>query len=133
LKWITGKLPRMIAVQAHNCKPVVELWNGNIPDVKAYIGRPSVANGLAVPQPFGWKMIMNVLKASRGTAIAVTESAIIQGTKEIAKHEGMLPAPEGGALWSALVQLLDEGVIGHEENILLLNTGSGYKYLENLF
>jgi len=132
LNWITGRLPRMIAVQADNCKPVVELWNGNLADVKAYTGRPSLANGLAVPQPFGWKMIMDTLNQSNGTAIAISEEGILNGTKEIAMREGMLAAPEGGALWTALLQLLDEGVINRQEKILLLNTGSGYKYLENM-
>lgn len=133
LKWITGRLPRMIAVQADNCKPVVEAWTGKITDVKEYAGKPSVANGLAVPQPFGWKMMLNVLNESHGAAIAIDEARIIKGAKEIAKHEGILAAPEGGAIWAALLQLLDEGIIDREEKILLLNTGAGYKYLENMF
>jgi threonine synthase len=132
LGWINGRLPRMIAVQAYNCRPVVEVWEGRMPDAKNYTGNPSIANGLAVPQPFGMKMILEVLSNSKGTSIAVTEEDIVKGAREMAQREGLLVAPEGGAIWKALLQLTDRGTIDRNENILLLNTGSGYKYLDNL-
>lgn len=133
LGWIRGKLPRMIAIQSHNCKPVVEVWDGDIPDAKTYVGRPSLANGLAVPNPFGMNSMQQVLHQSGGMALAVSETAIVEGTLEIAKQEGLLVAPEGGAIWKGLLQLIEQEVINRDENILLINTGSGYKYLENLF
>jgi threonine synthase len=126
--WIDCPLPRMIAVQSENCKPVVEnYFNRSQPGFQS-----TIANGLAVPFPFAHKMIQQVLKESSGTAIAVTEKEILEGVKEIASLEGMLVAPEGGALAAALKNLLASGEIIHDEKILLLNTGSGYKYIENL-
>jgi threonine synthase len=130
--WIGKKLPRMIAVQAANCQPVVYTWQGKQANAKSYIGKPSLANGLAVPHPFAEDLILQVLRESNGMPIAVSEEDMIQGVKTIARREGILVAPEGGALWSALVELVEKNVVRRDEKILLLNTGSGYKYLENL-
>jgi len=130
--WIGKKLPRMIAVQAANCQPVVHTWQGRQPNAKTYVGKPSLANGLAVPHPFAEDLILQVLRESNGLPIAVSDEDMIQSVKTIARKEGILVAPEGGALWSALLQLLDTNIIRRHEKILLLNTGSGYKYLENV-
>jgi threonine synthase len=64
--------------------------------------------------------------------VAVSDSSMVKAVKEIARKEGLLVAPEGGALWAALLQLVEKGIVNRSETILLLNTGSGYKYLENL-
>jgi threonine synthase len=133
LGWIMGKLPKMIAVQSQNCNPIVKTWNREIPDCKSYLGNPSIANGLAVPNPFGEDMILQALNESKGIALAVKEEEIIKGVKEISKVQGLLVAPEGAAVWAALLNLLETGFVQRTEKILLLNTGSGYKYLENLF
>ena len=133
LKWIRGgRLPRMIAVQADNCKPVVDVWTGAIPNAKGYKAKPSIANGLAVPEPFAMNMIQDVLRKSSGMPVAVQEEDIVHGVREVAKHEGLLIAPEGGAIWKALLQLIEQKIIRRDEKILLLNTGSCYKYMENL-
>jgi threonine synthase len=132
LGWIGGKLPRMIAVQAENCQPIVQTWKELQPNAKNYIGKPSLANGLAVPNPFAEDMILEVLRASFGFPVAVSERSMILAVKEVARKEGILMAPEGGALWAALLQLIETGMIRRNEKILLLNTGSGYKYMENL-
>lgn len=132
LGWIRGELPRMIAVQSENCQPVAEVWHGKIPNAKGYKAKPSIANGLAVPEPFGMKLILKTLHESNGLPVTVTETNITKGVREIAKHEGVFVAPEGGAIWMALLQLLQQKIISRHETILLLNTGSGYKYLDNL-
>ena len=131
LGWIENKLPRMIAVQAENCQPIVQTWKGNQPNAKNYMGKPSVANGLAVPRPFGEDLILKVLKQSGGLPIAISDAAMIKSVKQLAKDEGLLVAPEGGALLEALLILLRKDVISPAERILLLNTGSVYKYFEN--
>jgi len=87
---------------------------------------------LAVPNPFAENMILRVLRESKGRAIAIQDSAMIDALKEVARLEGLLMAPEGGALWEALLELVEQGHIQREERILILNTGSGYKYLENI-
>jgi threonine synthase len=130
--WITEKRPRMIAVQAENCQPVVQTWKGLQPNAKNYVGKPSLANGLAVPNPFAEDLILQVLRESGGCPVAISDADMMAAVKEIACEEGLLIAPEGGSLWKALLQLIDNGVIHRTEKILLLNTGSGYKYLENI-
>lgn len=130
--WIGSQRPRMIAVQAATCQPIVHTWKGVQPNAKNYIGRPSIANGLAVPNPFAENMILRVLRESGGLPIAIQDADMISAVKEIAKTEGLLIAPEGGALWKALLDLIDQQVIHRDEKILMLNTGSGYKYLENI-
>ncbi|MDZ4714973.1 MAG: threonine synthase [Cytophagales bacterium] len=129
--WISNKLPRMIAVQAENCKPLVETWLGHQPNADHYQGGFTIANGLAVPRPLGERMILNVLRESGGHPLAVSEEEILGAVQEVAEKEGLLIAPEGAALWAALRRLVRQGEIDREEKILLLNTGSGYKYMEN--
>lgn len=124
------KLPRMIVVQAANCSPVVDSLNGIVKDISAYT--ESLANGLAVPVAFGQDMIHRVVRESGGTSVTVSEQEMVDGVKEIAKQEGMLVAPEGAALWKAIPKLIASGKISRSEKILMINTGSGYKYLENL-
>lgn len=131
--WIQeGFLPRMIAVQAYNCAPVVRAFYNPTGWKDGFVPAPSIANGLAVPYPFGMDMMQEVLQESKGIAYAVTEEEIIQGVKEIAQTEGMLISPEGAATWKALQHLRRMKIIDDGDKVLLLNTGSGYKYLENL-
>lgn len=130
--WVGEKRPRMIAVQAENCQPVVQTWKGSQPNAKNYVGKPSLANGLAVPNPFAEDLILQVLRESKGCPVAISDDDMMSAVKEIAREEGLLIAPEGGSLWKALLQLIENGVIQRTEKILLLNTGSGYKYLENI-
>jgi threonine synthase len=130
--WIGDKLPRLYAIQAENCQPVVQTWKGLQPNAKNYIGKPSLANGLAVPNPFAEDMMLKALRESKGQPLAVSDNAMVAAVKEIARKEGLIIAPEGGALWSALLQLVQDGIVQRAEKILLLNTGSGYKYLENI-
>jgi threonine synthase len=125
--WIRGKLPRMIAVQSANCSPLVQAFH-NLPPEPI---KSSVANGLAVPVAFAKDLIMETLHESGGTAMAVSEEKLEQGMREIGRREGINCAPEGGAVWEALKVLADKGEIHRDEKILLLNTGSGYKYFEN--
>lgn len=127
--WVTSKRPRMIAVQAENCQPIMETWLGHQQDCKQYAGAPTVASGLAVPTPFAEQMILKVLRESKGFPIAVSESDIIEAQRMVASKEGLLVAPEGAALFSALQSLLIDGRVSRNEKVLMLNTGSGYKYL----
>ena len=131
LGWLTDQpLPKMIAVQTANCSPIVDLMNGI--DVLSQNYTMSIANGLSVPVAFGQDMIMQVLQDSKGGAIKVTEEEIKQGVYEISAKEGILISPEGAAIWQALRQLVKDKKVLPHQHILLLNTGSGYKYLENL-
>ena len=130
LGWINNKLPRMVAVQAENCQPVVETWNGSRQMTSDYDGQATIANGLAVPKPFAEKMIIDTLRESHGAAIAISDKEMIDGIKSLSKHEGLFVAPEGGALWPAAQKLFSNGWLKADEKILMLNTGSGYKYVD---
>lgn len=132
LGWITGPLPKMIAVQSLNCNPVIRAMHNPTGWKEGFVPRPSIANGLAVPFPFGMDMMQRVIEDSGGYAIAVSEEEILEGVGEVARTEGMLMAPEGAAVWKALLHLRQLDIIGSDDQILLMNTGSGYKYLENL-
>ena len=131
--WIKAELPRMIAVQAANCAPLATAIHDPNHWKEHFSPHPSLANGLAVPFPFGMDMMLEVLQASDGTVVTVSEEDIVAGVKEIAATEGILTAPEGAAVWKALLQLRDRHQIDPADKIVLLNTGSGYKYLENLW
>ncbi|MTI29919.1 threonine synthase [Xanthovirga aplysinae] len=128
--WIpeNTKLPRMVVVQSANCTPMVDMINGKEQNLNAY--GESIANGLAVPKAFGEDLIHQVVKESKGMAVAVTEEQIMEGVKEICATEGICVAPEGAAVWMALRDLSQNGFISKEEKVLLLNTGSGYKTFE---
>jgi len=95
--WIDGPLPRMVAVQSLNCAPVVRAFYDPAGWMDDFQPQPSLANGLAVPYPFGMDMMQEVLHESGGMAYAVSEEEIVDGVKEIARTEGMLVAPEGAA------------------------------------
>src|SRR5258706_9590179 len=127
--WIENRLPRLFAVQSENCQPLIETWLGRQKNSKMYQGKPTVASGLAVPNPFGEKLMLKILNETGGEPIAVSEIEIINAQKEIAQREGLLVSPEGAALLPALQMLLAVDKILPDEKILLLNTGSGYKYL----
>lgn len=129
--WIKDIPTRMIAVQASNCQPLVATFTGLQTSSANYQGKATVANGLAVPRPFAERLMLDVLAQSRGTALAVSEDEITASVKELARTEGLLVAPEGAALLATLKQLLKTGEVNREEKVLLLNTGSGYKYLDN--
>lgn len=130
--WIKASLPRMIAVQSINCAPIATALKDPLHWKEYFTAQPSLANGLAVPYPFGMDMMLDVLRESKGTLITVSEEEIVAGVKEIAATEGILAAPEGAAVWKALLHMRNRGMVEPADKILLLNTGSGYKYLENL-
>jgi threonine synthase len=134
MDWIDGPLPRMIAVQSANCQPVVKAYD----DLKGVFNnyekpKPTVAYGLAVPNAFGHDLMMKVISESNGVAVAVSEEDIIAGVHELAKEEGVLICPEGAATWKAMIQLKQTEDLRGDEKIVLLNTGSGYKYMDKLW
>jgi threonine synthase len=122
----------MVAVQSESCNGIVQAFHGEHTSSVFVDGGFTIANGLRVPKPYADKIILQVLRESKGTAMAISDAQMSTALKEIARHEGMLIAPEGAALWQAFKQLKATGWINEQEQVLLLNTGSGYKYLENI-
>jgi threonine synthase len=134
LGWLAPEtaLPRMVAVQAENCRPLYDTYFGHQPNCHAYQGRPTLANGLAVPRPLGEPLMLRVLRESQGTVVSVSEEAMLEGMRELGQHEGLFVAPEGAAVWMAARQLQAQGWLRADERLLLLNTGSAQKYLSNV-
>ncbi|HEY4651726.1 MAG TPA: threonine synthase [Pontibacter sp.] len=126
------KLPRMVAVQAANCQPLVQTFFKRQENCHHYQGQPTIANGLAVPRPIGEQLMLQTLHSSGGTAIGITEAEMLQGLRELASQEGLFVAPEGAAVWMAAQKLLQQGEISGSETVLLLNTGSAQKYMANI-
>lgn len=133
LGWIEHIPTRMVCVQAQGCSPIVDAFDQGL-DAASPIENPdeTIANGLRVPAPFGDKWMLKVLKESNGTAIRISDEEMLEGTHDIARTEGLFVAPEGAATWIALKKLIAKGWISEHETVVLLNTGSAYKYIENL-
>lgn len=130
--WINSNRPRMVAVQSASCDGITEAFLKNKEDSEAIDNGFTIANGLRVPKPYASQIILNILRSSGGNSIQIYDYQIEKAVKEIAKNEGMLIAPEGAALWEAFKHLKGSNWVLPGETVLLLNTGSGYKYLENL-
>ena len=131
--WIKEIPTRMIAVQVDGCAPIVHAYVTGVayaPKIKS--PAPTIANGLRVPHAFGDRLILETIKKSRGCAIAVTDNDMMQAIREVAQNEGIFLCPEGAATYAAYKELLLEGLIDPSDEVLLLNTGSAYKYIENL-
>jgi threonine synthase len=131
LGWIKKPLPKMIAVQPENCAPIKAALNDSANWERNFMPKPTIAHGLAVPFPFGMNLIKKTLAESNGEVVTVTEKEIRDGIDEIAGTEGLFVSPEGSATWKALAYLKQKGSITGKDNILLLNTASGYKYMED--
>lgn len=133
LGWIGSKRPRMVAVQTEACYPIIRAFQAQKTTAEPFQNPDeTIANGLRVPAAFGDGLILQTLYESNGTAVAVSEQAMLEGLREVAQSEGMLLAPEGGAVWAALKKLVAANWIEPWEQVVLLNTGSAYKYMENL-
>jgi threonine synthase len=129
LGWIGPKRPRMVTIQAAGCAPIVRAFEQGAERAEFWQSAETLAAGLRVPGPFADRLILRALRASKGTAMSVTDEEITEAQKEVASLEGIFAAPEGAATWGALKQLAEQGWIGPEERVVLFNTGTGLKYL----
>src|SRR5437763_14149994 len=129
--WVGSKRPRMITVQAAGCAPIVRAVEKGKRFADEFQNAHTTASGLRVPKAIGDFLIIDALRASGGTAIAVTDDELIEATKEIGSAEGIFCAPEGAACLPALRKLMNEGSVKADERVVLFNTGSGVKYLES--
>jgi threonine synthase len=130
LGWIGEKRPRMVTVQAAGCAPIVRAFEAGESFAAPIEKATTVAAGLRVPKAIGDFLILNAIRESGGTAIAVTDDELIEGAKQLARTEGIFAAPEGGACVPAVRKLLERGDIKPDEKVVLFNTGSGIKYID---
>jgi len=132
LGWLENvKRPRMVSVQASGCAPVVKAFEKGASFCDFWINAQTVASGLRVPKSFADHLILQDIYDSNGTAVAVTDEAILESQKHLARMEGIFAAPEGAATLAALKKLIRQGWVHPEERIVLFNTGSGLKYLDH--
>jgi len=130
LGWIDdGPRPRMVSVQAAGCAPVVRAFQSGAERTEVWQNAQTMAHGLRVPSVFADRLILQALRESGGTALAVDDQKIEDAQKRWAESEGMFTAPEGAATLAALEHLVREGWVQPEEKVVLFNTGSGLKYI----
>ena len=130
LGWIDKKRPRMISVQAAGCAPIVRAFEAGSRFADEFENASTVASGLRVPKAIGDFLILEAIRESEGTAIAVTDDQLVEGARELARTTGIFASPEGGACVPALRQLMARGDVKPDERVVLVNTGSGIKYLD---
>ena len=128
LGWLDGKLPRMIAVQAEGCAPIVRAWENGQKFADKWEDAYTLASGIRVPVAVGDFLILNVIRESGGTAIAVDDDTIIDFRDRLAKEEGFLLCPEGAATLAAYHDCLKKGQVDKEEKVVLFNCAAGIKY-----
>ena len=129
--WIGSKRPRMVTVQASGCAPIVTAFEAGKRFADEFPNAATTASGLRVPKAIGDFLILDAIRESGGTAIAVTDDELIDATKVIGAAEGLFCAPEGAACLPALEKLIDSGAIKKSDRVVLFNTGSGVKYMES--
>jgi threonine synthase len=129
LGWIGAARPRMFSVQAEGCAPIPKAFAEGKDVSEKFPNAHTYASGLRVPKAFADYLILQYVRASKGSAIAVSDDAMRQACDEIGVSEGLFVAPEGGAVWAAAKELLAQGLLRADERVVLFNTGSGFKYL----
>ncbi|HET6973060.1 MAG TPA: threonine synthase [Pyrinomonadaceae bacterium] len=130
LGWIGSKRPRMVTVQAEGCAPIVDAFEEGNRFADEFPDAATVASGLRVPKAIGDFLILDALRASGGTAVAVSDEELIEAVRDIGAVEGVFCAPEGAACLPALRKLVESGEVNKHERVVLFNTGSGVKYME---
>jgi threonine synthase len=132
LGWISGRRPRMFAVQSEGCAPIVRAFEKGSATAEEWANPVTLASGLRVPSALGDFLMLRVLRESRGSALAVGDGDMLVAVRELAQTEGVITSPEGGATLAALKMLLRNGQLAGHETIVLFLTASGYKYMEAL-
>ncbi len=129
LGWIGSERPKMFTVQAAGCAPVVRAFDAGAASAEPWEGARTYASGLRVPSAIGDFLMLRVLRASHGDAVAVTDQEMETWVRRLGADTGVFAAPEGGATAAAVPVLLERGSISPDDEVVLFNTGSGLKYV----
>jgi threonine synthase len=132
LGWVDGELPRLIAVQATGCAPIVEAFEKGARESTPFPDARTAAFGITVPKALGDFLVLDAVYETGGTAIAVTDEELLAAQAELAALEGAFICPEGAACFAALEPLRESGRIKPDEEVVILNTGTGVKYPETV-
>jgi threonine synthase len=128
LGWIGSKRPRMYAVQASGCAPIVRAYEAGEEHAERWEDAATVAAGIRVPKAVGDFLILRAVRKSGGAALAVGDPAILAAVDACAKKDGLLLCPEGGATLAAYHQALGSGLVDEDERVVLFNCATGLKY-----
>ena len=128
--WIDSKRPKMYAVQAEGCAPIVRAYLNNDEFAEPWANANTYASGIRVPSAIGDYLILDALRKSNGGALTVSDQEMRDMTQVVSELEGLFVCPEGAATAVALKKLVSLNQIKSDDQVLLLNTGSGLKYLE---
>jgi threonine synthase len=128
LGWVTGDLPRLVAVQASGCAPIVAAFARGADHSEPWPDPHTVAFGITVPKALGDFLVLDAVYATGGTAIAVGDEALLADQREVARLEGSLICPEGAACVTAVRRLRESGWLSEQDEVVVLNTGTGLKY-----
>jgi threonine synthase len=128
---IERRLPKMVAVQSSGCAPIVKAFRENKPRADFWKNAKTIAYGLRVPKPFADRLILQVLRDSNGLAIEVEDDEIFKMQREFAEMEGILLCPEGAASVVGVKKLVASGIVKSDEVVIVFNTASGLKYIQN--
>ncbi|MEM1088735.1 MAG: threonine synthase [Pseudomonadota bacterium] len=126
--WLSGKLPRMVAVQSTGCAPIVKAWEAGEEHAPVWEGAETVAAGIRVPVAVGDFLIIRAVNESGGFAMAVDDDHIMGCRDEVAAREGLLLCPEGAATYAAYEKALTSGKVSAQDNVVLFNCATGLKY-----
>lgn len=126
--WLRGPLPRIVAVQAEGCAPVVQAFAEGAETTRPWPDPTTHAAGLRVPSPFAGRQMLRILRDTGGGAVAVDEGAIRDAQRRLARLEGVWTAPEAAALVAALAALRERGEVAPDARVVLVLTGAGIKY-----
>lgn len=132
LGWISGDLPRLVAVQAAGCAPIVEAFASGVKESQPFPDARTVAFGITVPKALGDFLVLEAVYATEGTAVAVTDDELLAAQRRVAALEGAFICPEGAACFAAVDQLRESGWLSGGEEVVVLNTGAGIKYPETI-
>lgn len=132
LGWITGNLPRMVAVQATGCAPIVRAWRSGATESVFWQDAHTCAFGITVPKAIGDFLVLEAVYKTNGCAVAISDEDTLKAEALLATVEGAFVCPEGAACMAAAQRLLSEGWIKPDERVVLLNTGCGIKYPETV-
>jgi threonine synthase len=130
LGWVTGKRPKMYALQAEGCEPIVKAFEEHKPASEFFQNADTFAAGLRVPKPYGDYIILDILEKSGGKAIASDDATILASILDYGRNEGLFLSPEGAAATAAYDQLLKSGELKPTDKVVLFNTGAGLKYTD---
>lgn len=132
LGWISGPLPRLVAVQSTGCAPIVRAWEKGLPESEPWPDARTVAFGITVPKALGDFLVLQAIAETGGCAVAVDDADILAEQHLVARLEGTFICPEGAANFAAIRTLRDSGWIGPDDQVVALNTGAGLKYPETV-